>query len=297
MAQLQIKRIGYALGAEVRGIDLSRPLDVATVAEIRRAWLEHLLLCFPDQVLDGEQLTALASRFGDELDDNNRSPLMRDPGNHYILFNTNKPINGRQPTGYKAGQNWHSDRSFTESPDVVSLLLAKEIPEVGGDTMFTNMYMAYETLSPALQGILDRLEALHDSAKIKNYDQRGAEEAAEFRRDNPPVAHPVVKVHPETGRKALYVGERVSKFVGLTEEESAPLLSFLTKHAVQYEFNYRHRWKVNDLLMWDNRCLMHIALSDYDRRQPRHMLRCTVLGPKSGKRHARDEDSVPVLAG
>jgi taurine dioxygenase len=302
MGQIKIRRMGYALGAEVTGVDLRNPLDDATIAEIRRAWLEHLIVCFPNQDLNGNQLVAFTRRFGEQLDDNHQVPDYRDPDNPYVLFNTNKPIAGRPWSGYKVGQSWHSDRAHTRRPDIATLLLAKEMPDVGGDTIYTNMYMAYETLSPAMRAILDPLDAVHDAAKIKGFEQRGAEEAAEFRRNNPPVAQPVVKIHPETGRKALYVGDRVRKFVGMTEEESQPLLDFLVRHAVSYEFTYRHHWSVGDLIMWDNRCTMHIALMDYDlQRQPRHMIRCCTLGPESGYWYtgddtARESTAVPERA-
>jgi taurine dioxygenase len=289
MAQLQVRRLGYALGANVTGIDLSRPIDDETVGAIRQVSLEHLLVRFPDQNLNADQLVAFASRFG--VLDNNEIAPSRDPNNPHILFNSNKPSNGKPWHGYKQGQSWHSDRSFTERPDLLTFLLAKEIPAVGGDTLFTNMYMAYETLSPAMRGIVDRLSAVHDAAKIKNREQREAGRSADFLQLRPPVVHPVTKLHPESNRKALFVGDRVSKFVGMTDEESEPLLNFLVNHAVTYEFTYRHRWSVNDLLLWDNRCLMHVALSDYDlHNDPRHMLRCTIPGPKTGEVYAAGDD-------
>ena len=282
MAALQVRRLGYALGAEVRGVDLSRPLDDITVANLQRAWLDHLLLCFPDQHLRKEDLVAFASRFGDELDDN-RNTKTRDPENTNIVLMTNKPVAGKPWDGYKAGQNWHSDRSYSDRPMTGTFLYAKEIPDVGGDTIFSNQYMAYETLSPAMRGIIERLSSVHDATRAKNFEQQGADVLAARRRDHPPIVHPVVKVHSETRRKALYIGDRVSQFEGMSEDESQPLLDFLNQHSVSYEFTYRHRWHVNDLIMWDNRCLIHIAPSDYDQqRQPRHMWRCSLFGPKSG---------------
>ena len=282
MAQLHVRRLGYALGAEVRGVDLSQPLDAATFGEIHRLWLEHLVLCFPDQHLDKTGLASFAGRFG-EVDDNPHSKT-RDPENSEIILLTNKPIAGRPWDGYKEGQSWHSDHSVWINPTLGTFVLAKEVPEVGGDTMFANQYMAYETLSPAMQELIEDLDAVHDIAKAKGREIQSAEVLANYEREYPPVVHPVVMVHPETKRKALYVGDRVRQIAGMTQEESAPLLGFLTAHAVRYEFLYRHRWRPNDLIMWDNRCMMHLALSDYDMRtQVRHLWRCSVSGPACGE--------------
>lgn len=143
--------------------------------------------------------------------------------------------------------------------------------------------MAYETLSPKMRAFLDDLSAVHDVTLVKGIEQRSPDLVAEIKRINPPVAHPVVRVHPETGRRALFVSQRVRHFVGLSEEESAPILSFLTAHAVRHEFVYRHRWTVNDLVMWDNRPTMHIALTDFDQSKPRHMLRCSIQGEPLGQ--------------
>jgi taurine dioxygenase len=273
MAQLQIKRIGYALGTEVTGVDLGSALDDETIAAIRRAWLDHPVLSFPKQDLSAEQLMAFTSRFG-ELDDNETSRI-RDPENPYVLINSNRPIDGKPWNGLKVGRHWHSDGSLTERPEIGTFLLCKEIPEVGGDTMYANTYMAYESLSPAMQRMIEPLSAVHDISTVNT-----RRDPAHHLQSRPPGVHPVVKIHSETKRKALYVGERATKFVGMKEEESKPLLQFLTRHAVTYEFTYRHRWQANELVMWDNRCTMHFALSDYDlRRDPRHMIRCAVMDP------------------
>ena len=149
MARLQVRRIAYALGAEVTGIDLRLPLDDSQIAEIRSLWLEHLLLCFPDQKLDKDGLVAFSSRFG-ALDDNTHSKT-RDPDNSRVILLTNQPIAGRPYDGYKEGQSWHSDRSFTNRPTPGAFVLAKQLPEAGGDTMFANQYIAFETLSPTVK--------------------------------------------------------------------------------------------------------------------------------------------------
>jgi taurine dioxygenase len=158
-----------------------------------------------------------------------------------------------------------------------------EKPSVGGDTMFANMYLAYETLSAKMQEFLDGLEGIHDASLIEGLDQRGPEVASEFRRLNPPVIHPAVRLHPESGKKALYVNERVRQFVGLSEQESKPLIKFLCEHSVSPRFVYRHYWSVGDLVMWDNRCLVHLAVGDYDPTQIRHMIRTSSMGDYYGR--------------
>jgi taurine dioxygenase len=273
VTQLRVRRIAYALGAEVRGVDLKRALDDDAIAEIRQAWLEHLVLCFPGQDLSYHEVLAFARRFGEPGRVGKAIPLSDSP---YITFVTEKPVNGRPWDGVKGGEVWHTDKSYTPHPSAGSFLHCKEIPEAGGDTMFANQYMAYETLSPTMREIIDRLSAIHDaSLRLRKFgDVKRPEDAPE---------HPVVRVHDETGRKALYIGHFVRQIVGMTEEESRPLLDFLKEHAVRYEFTYRHRWTVNDLLMWDNRCMLHLALFDYDlQHDPRFMVKCEVLGPKSG---------------
>ena len=131
-----------------------------------------------------------------------------------------------------------------------------EKPSVGGDTLFANMYLAYETLSPKLRDFLDGLEGVHDASLIEGLDKRGPDVVAEFKSKNPPVVHPAVRLHPESGRKALYVNERVRHFVGLNEAESRPLIKFLCEHSVAPRLVYRHYWSVGDFVMWDNRCLV-----------------------------------------
>jgi taurine dioxygenase len=281
--QLKIRRLGYALGAEITGVDLTRALDEDTVSAIRKAWLDHVVLCFPGQDLGPETLCAFGERFG-ELDDRRATPHLRHPDCPpvYVLVNNPVKIKDRVFRGM-VSNNWHTDNSYTVRAASATFLNAKELPEVGGDTMFANTYMAYDALSPALQGLLEPLEGVHDVSMGGTFQGDSAEVQAERRRRNPLVAHPVVRIHPETGRKALYVGSRVRNFAGLSEEETKPILNFLNQHATRYEFIYRHRWAVNDLLMWDNRCSMHYAVPDYDRGQMRRLIRCNLLPPKSGR--------------
>lgn len=289
MSQLAVKRLGYALGAEVTGVDLSQPLSAATVAGIREAILGHLVLCFPRQTIDQAALLRLGRAYG-EIEPASKENV--DPTAPELTILNNKGADGTSWSGYKAGQNWHSDHSYTTLPTSYSFLASKELPPVGGDTMFANTYLAYSTLSPKLKAIVDDLEGIHTRAlppsfrTASNVDKQFALEQrdAAVSAQRNPVAHPVARPHPETGRKTLYLGTRVRRFVDMTEAESLPLIEFLNRHAVTNEFTYRHRWTLGDVLMWDNRATMHIALSDYDLdRDSRIMLRCSVIGEPSGR--------------
>jgi taurine dioxygenase len=148
--------------------------------------------------------------------------------------------------------------------------------------MFANMYAAYDALSPTYRKMIDGLSAVHDASLGAAYDRMEPGARATMMEKNPPVTHPLVQVHPETGRKALYAGSRVRNVTGMSRDESGPLLEFINSHAVRYEFTYRHRWRDNDLLMWDNRCALHYAVPDHDPAELRQMQRCSLLGPKAG---------------
>ena len=273
----QLRRLSNGLGAEVSGLDLTQ-VSEPQYGEIQRAFLDHGILLFRGQQLTTQQHIAFSRGFG-ELDVHENAPQDRHPEYPEVLLITNKPKPGGAPSDTRyTGRVWHSDHSFTLVPALGSLLRAVEIPEVGGDTMFTNMYLAYETLSEGMKKLIAELYGIHTTTRKLD----DAERAADMKRRNPPVAQPLVRVHPETGRKALYVGEKVKQIVGMTPEESQPLLKYLCQHATRHEFVYRHQWRANDILMWDNRCTMHIALADFDQTQRRHMERTTVLGTPSG---------------
>src|SRR5271155_272958 len=283
MASFQIRPLGHALGGIVTGLDLRRPLDSETVAALRQEWLNRTLLYFPDQDVSAPQLARFSHYFGES----EKLPLR----NHHVddrdvEILTNETINGVVWDGYKNGQDWHSDRSYTTCPTAAIVLSAKTTPEVGGDTLFANMYMAYDRLSPVMKCVVDDLDAVHDrdlplvfkgglvptdvQAKMQNA-------SAKFAAGEKPVLQPIARIHPETGRRSLYLGKRVREIAGMTEEESKAIIDFLSRHAVQYEFTYRHRWKVNDLLFWDNRCTMHNALLDYDiANEPRTLNKCAL---------------------
>lgn len=282
MAGVTIRRLSHGLGAEIIGVDLSKPIAGDTFETIRQAWLDHLVLLFRDQELSPEHHTEFSRRFG-ELDPNDANPFSRLEGHPEILQITNKKVGGKPSLTRNTGRNWHSDLSYTRNPAKGSLLYCREKPEVGGDTMFTNMYLAYETLSDKMKEFLEGLDAVHDFSLVAGLHERDPEKVAEMRRLSPPVAHPVIRVHPESGRRALFVSERVRNFAGMTEEESKPILEVLCRHATRHEFVYRHQWRLNDFLMWDNRCTMHLALADFDQSQPRLMLRTSLLGETMGQ--------------
>lgn len=297
--RIELRPLGYALGAEVKGVDVSRPLDDAALAALRQRLADHIVLCFPQQEVSAEQLIAFAAGFG-EVDDNARSPHNRlaDLPKAMLLSNKTIQFNGKEAGGYKNGDYWHSDFSSKESPTTLTFLAAKELPSVGGDTLFVNMYMAYETLSAGMKRLIDPLDGIHDVGLASVTRRMGPEQQLAARRRSPLVCHPLVRIHPETGRKALYLNDLVGRIAGMTEEESKPLLVFLMKHALSYEFMYRHRWTKNDVLMWDNRCSQHCAVQDYDPNEMRWLLRCSLRGPQLGRLLSESayaaEDPVPV---
>jgi len=280
---LKLRRLSHALGAEVCDIDVTRPRSEAEFGEIYRAFLAHGILLFRNQDITREQHIEFSRRFG-ELDRHDALPRDRHPQYPEILLVTNEPNADGTPSDTRyTGRQWHSDMSFTTSPSLGSLLRCFTIPEVGGDTLFASMYLAYDTLSDGMKQLLAGLHCIHlaGTRKIANATT-GIPRAEEQRRINPPVAQPVVRVHPETGRKALYLGEKVKCFDGMTDEESRPFIDYLNRHATRPEFVYRHQWRANDILIWDNRCTMHQALGDFDETERRHMERTTVLGTPSG---------------
>jgi taurine dioxygenase len=277
---ITVRPLSYALGAEIQGVDLAGPLSNSEFDQIHRAFLERGILLFREQRITREQHIAFSRRFG-ELDRHDSLPRDRHPDYPELLLVTNIPEkDGKESASKYTGQQWHSDMSFTLEPSLGSLLRGITIPPVGGDTMFTNMTMAYEALSDGMKRMIEPLHAIHTGRrKVLDAD---TEREKEQKKLNPPIAQPVVRVHPETGRKALYIGEKVSCFVGMTEEESRPLIDYLVKHATRPQFVYRHQWKQDDIILWDNRCTMHIALGDYQDGEIRHLERTTVKGTPSG---------------
>jgi len=277
MMNFTVNRLSAVLGAEVLGADLSQQMDEALFNGLRQAWLDAGgVLVVRDQSLTPEQHIAFSRRFG-PLEKHVLAKYLL-PGYPEIYRVSNKVENGEPQGREKAGTYWHSDLSYMRPAALVSLLYGIEIPPVGGDTMFCSLHAAYEALSPRMQAMLEGLNAVHDFG----YASRGVfkgEKANQQQLDAaPPVEHPVVTTHPETGRKALFVNPGfTSHIVELKAAESRALLDFLFAHMTQPEFIYRHRWSVRDLVMWDNRCTMHYAIADYDEVGERYMHRTTVM--------------------
>lgn len=281
-SRLAVKPLSRALGAEMCGADLARPLDGAAFEQIRDALDESDgLLVLHDVRMTPEQHIELARRFGPI--ERHAAEGFAHPDHPDVLLITNIMKEGRPIGAIYAGQYWHSDMSWMSKPPMQSLLYALEIPPAGGDTMFANMYRAYEALSEPMKRFLGGLEAVHDySHAYDTYFSKLKERpplTPELRAKAPPVRHPVVRTHPVTGRKCLFVSAGFTTgFAGMPAEESRPILEFLFHHCVRPEFVYRHRWQVHDLLIWDNSCTLHFAVADYDLSTPRRLHRVTVAG-------------------
>lgn len=276
-----IKPLSRAGGAEVTGLDLTRPPAPEVLASLQRALGENGILLFRGANLTPEQHIAFSRAFG--LLETHVVGEFNLAGHPEIFIVSNVKEEGKLKGAVYAGQYWHSDLSYMAKPSMGSLLLCLEMPEIGGDTMWANMVLAYETLSDAMKGFLGGLKAIHDySHAYDTYFAHLKERpplTAEQRAKTPPVAHPMVRTHPVTGRKALYVNPGFTTgIVGMPREESQPILEFLFRHSTRPEFVYRHKWRVHDMIFWDNRCTMHYALSDYDFSVRRHMHRTTVAG-------------------
>ncbi|CAN1547027.1 TauD Probable taurine catabolism dioxygenase [Burkholderiaceae bacterium] len=277
-----IRTLNASLSAEISGLDITAELSSETIAALHAAWSHHLVLVFRDQPLTPEQQIRFSRYFGD-LDDHRSIPKFRHVDHPEILM-----VNNREAATNKklsVGRQWHSDLSTTITPAKGSLLHAIQLPNVGGDTMFCNMYRAWDDLSPRLQTWLSGADALHDMTLAQETrKQRTPAELDDIRKRNPPVFQPICRVHEVTGKKALYVSEMTtSRIDGLTEEESLPILEYLFKQSTAPENVYRHIWRKGDSILWDNRCVMHIALADYDESEIRTMHRTTLRGAPSGR--------------
>jgi alpha-ketoglutarate-dependent taurine dioxygenase len=267
--------IAGALGAEVAGVDLSTELDEATVTALRQAWLEHLVLFFRDQDLSPARFLTFARRFGEPIE----YPFVKGLDEFPQII----PVLKLETERVNFGGIWHSDTAYLDVPPMASMLVARDVPAAGGDTEFANMYLAYETLSDGMRRLLDGLVAVNSSAAAdvsRTREDRLKDSARADARKEYAAAHPVVRVHPETGRRALYVNvAHTVRFEGMTEEESAPLLQYLYRHQVRPEFTCRFRWRPGSLAFWDNRCAQHNAINDYHGHR-RLLHRITLAGDK-----------------
>ena len=275
--EISVAPIAGALGAEVGGIDLGTELSDAEVAAIRQALLDHCVVFFRDQDFDTEVHKRLARRFGEIFvhpffvsdTDPEVVTIVREPGDTRIV-----------------GEDWHSDTQMMAEPPMGAILIAMEVPEFGGDTLFANQYLAYEALSDGMKRLLDGLKAVNSDRLVAGpaAAERSANRATKARTDDAwretANVHPVVRTHPETGRKALYVNHSYTiRFDGMSEDESRPLLDWLMDWGHRPEFTCRFRWREGSVAFWDNRCSKHIAIDDI-RDARRVMRRVQIAGDR-----------------
>lgn len=281
---IEVRPLTSALGAELHGVDLSKPLSNREFDTIHRAFLDHQVIFFRDQKLTPEQHLAFACKFG-ELDIH---PFAAGLEDYPQILPIIKEAHDHNTVNF--GGSWHSDVTFYEKPALGSILYALDVPKTGGDTLWANMYLAYEALSDGLKETLDGLKAVHKASRAYGLNSRTTQRATEVSKlsmqvrageeADKEVIHPVVRTHPETGRKLLFVNANFThRFVGWTEKESEPLLTYLWEHATQPVFTCRFRWQDGSIAFWDNRCTQHLALNDYH-GQRREMNRVTVCGDK-----------------
>ena len=296
-AGIEVVPIAGALGAELYGVDLSQPPDEVPFAAIHQAFLDHLVIFLPGQRITPEVHRDFAALFG-EIDNAPFAGPFRPPPveGHPEIYNMIKEADDRT---INVGGLWHADVTHRERPHLGAVIHAIETPTVGGDTLYANQDLAYEALSEGMREMLDGLSAVHSSAMPYG---RGAARSGAVARDHAPreadsplwpdadnyteggavveTTHPVVRTHPETGRKSLFVNRGfTSRFADMTEQESAGLLEFLWDHTIRPEFTARYRWQSGTLGVWDNRCTLHYALNDYY-GQRRHMHRISINGDR-----------------
>ena len=264
-----VERLAGALGAEVRGVELARPLHPATQQALEGAWMEHQVLFFRDQAITVDEHKAFAKAFG-ELHVHPVLQQMADQGHPEIVVlesDASRPI---------VADRWHSDVTFEKCPPKGSILRAVAVPAAGGDTMWASMYAAWDALSDAMQRLLSGLTAFHDGGGFRQIAKDEAQRKDLASRQT--AVHPVVRTHPVTGRKALFVNSVFTKgIVGMKPAESRALLGFLYEHLATPDFTCRFRWRKDSLAMWDNRCTQHRVLADA-LPEYRRMERVTLIG-------------------
>ena len=270
---IDVNPVSGALGAEIKGVDISKPLDAEVVSEIRNALLSHLVIFFHNQVITPQQQINFAEQFGTPMEYPQLKGLPECPLVTEVIKLEHESLN--------FGGVWHSDTTYLRHPPMASILHAIEIPPYGGDTLFSNQYMAYETLSDGIKKTLSELVAVNTSSKLEvsmTREDRIRETGTELNILS--ALHPAVRTHPETGSKALYVNKaHTTHFKDWTEKESKSLLEFLFHHQVRTEFTCRFSWQKNSLALWDNRCVQHNPVNDYHGFR-RIMHRVTIAGEK-----------------
>jgi taurine dioxygenase len=270
----EVRALSPALGAEILGIDLRHALDDAVFPRVRAAWHEHLVILFRNQTLSEENEVRFAERFGPPAIIHTKQFVRGHPAVMLIsnIREDGKPI-GALPDGE---MHFHTDQCHQERPAMASMLYAIEVPSVGGNTLFANGYRAYDTLPADVKRRIEGRKALN----VYDYDAAATKRGSQIRPGVPSYAHPVVRTHPATGRKALYVNRLMTvRIEDMAARESDELLEFLFDHQERREFVYEHVWRPGDLLMWDNRCTLH-ARTDFPSNERRLMRRVTILGEK-----------------
>ncbi len=271
--RITVTRASGSCGAEVAGLDFRGGIDAATIAELRRIWLDHGVLFLRDVMLPPREFLAFAAQFGTPVE----YPFVRGLEG----FPQITPVVKEPHERINFGGVWHSDTAYLERPPMATMLVAREVPPAGGDTLFADARAAYDALSPGLRATLDGLRAINSSRKAdasKTREDRQKERGAVTNADVLEASHPVVRTHPETGRRALYVNlGHTTQFEGWTVEESKPLLDYLFAHVMKPEFTCRFRWAPGSLALWDNRAVQHYPVNDYHGHR-REMHRITLAG-------------------
>ena len=267
---IDIRPLTPHIGAEIKGLDLAEDLDDATFSELDKAFMDHKVLFWRDQDITTAQQVAVCRRFG-ELEVHPFVPA-KDGFPEVMVLKHNERHKGTE-------NFWHSDVTWRQEPSLGSMLRAIDVPEVGGDTLFADMEAAYEGLGPSMRDMVDGLVAVHDFVQVFGYGKT-AEELAELREKYPPAEHPVIRTHPVTGRKSIYVNVAfTARIKGLRPDESHQILHHLYRQAAVPEYQCRFKWEPNSIAMWDNRCVQHYAVSDYW-PQRRVMERVTIVGDR-----------------
>jgi taurine dioxygenase len=269
-----INKLSSHTGAEVHGIDLRQPLNTATCARLNRAFVDHSVLIFRDQQLSPAQLLAAVQLFGEVFPQHNTKFSLADcPLIHYVSNQGSYP-DGRR---YIPGDGYHTDHSNAVEPPKATVLHAVRLPDKGGDTQYVNMHLAYEELPEAMKRRIAGLKGVH--VYQSRFSDRKLMTLPGSAKVPDAVHHPLVRTHPESGRKALYLNPiRIEGIVGMAEGEALALLDDLLAHATQPRYEYRHRWLPGDMVMWDDRCLLHKANGDYDMNQVRYLYRVMLSG-------------------
>ena len=266
-----IKPLSAHTGAEIRGIDLRKPVDDATRAALNQAFVDHAVLCVRDQTLSAPEFLEAMKLFGEIFPQHNSRFAVPDcPAIHYIS-NQDKLEDGKT---YIPGEGYHTDHSNDRAPPKATALHAVKLPNTGGDTQFVNMCEAFDALPGATKKKIDGLQARH--VYQSKYSKRKLPQLPGERKKiaTESVTHPLVRVHPDNGRKAIYINPiRIEEIIGMSEAEALPLLDMLLEHSTQPRFQYRHRWKSGDVVIWDNRCLLHKANGDYPVEEVRYLYR------------------------